>query len=217
MGRKQTTGLFKRGQVWHIEKQVLGHRIRESTGTKSLQEAEQYLARRCEEIRQATIYGVRPKRSFKEAAVRFLNENQHKASIDTDAILLKSICPFIGDLTLEQVHIGTLQSFIKAKQEAKLKTKSINNTLELVRHILNVAATEWIDENSLTWLLVAPKIKLLPVKDARAPLPLSWSEQSRLLEALPFHLNQMARFKVNTGCREQEVCQLRWEWEKHVP
>lgn len=27
----------------------------------------------------------------------------------------------------------------------------------------------------------------------------------------------MARFKVNTGCREQEVCQLRWEWEKRVP
>ncbi|KTD53491.1 integrase [Legionella santicrucis] len=26
----------------------------------------------------------------------------------------------------------------------------------------------------------------------------------------------MARFKVNTGCREQEICQLRWEWEKYV-
>jgi len=217
MGRKQTAGLFKRGEVWHIEKQILGQRLRESTGTKSHQEAEQYLARRIDEIRQATIYGVRPKRSFKEAAVRFLNENQHKASIETDAILLKSICPFIGDLTLEQVHIGTLQNFIKAKQGANLKTKSINNTLELVRHILNIAATEWIDENGLTWLLVAPKIKLLPVKDARAPLPLSWAEQSILLETLPLHLNQMARFKVNTGCREQEVCQLRWEWEKYVP
>ncbi len=217
MGRKQTTGLYKRGQIWHIEKQIFGHRLRESTGTKSLQEAEQYLARRIEEIRQANIYGVRPKRTFKEAAVRFLSENQHKASIETDAILLKSICPFIGHLTLEQVHIGTLQGFIKAKQNANLKTKSINNSLELVRHILNIAATEWIDENSLTWLLVAPKIKLLQVKDARAPLPLSWAEQSRLLEVLPLHLNQMTRFKVNTGCREQEVCQLRWEWEKYVP
>jgi integrase len=107
MGRKQTAGLYKRGQIWHIEKQVLGQR--------------------------------------------------------------------------------------------------------------NIAATEWIDENGLTWLLVAPKIKLLQVKDARAPSPLSWSEQSLLLEMLPLHLNQMARFKVNTGCREQEVCQLRWEWEKHVP
>jgi integrase len=27
----------------------------------------------------------------------------------------------------------------------------------------------------------------------------------------------MALFKVNTGCREQEVCKLRWEWEVEVP
>lgn len=120
MGRKQTTGLFKRGDVWHIEKQTLGHRLRESTDTKSFQEAEQYLAKRIEDIRQATIFGVRSKRSFKEAAVRFLSENQHKASINTDAILLKLICPFIGQLTLEQVHIGSLQTFIQAQQRMSL-------------------------------------------------------------------------------------------------
>ena len=27
----------------------------------------------------------------------------------------------------------------------------------------------------------------------------------------------MAHFKVNTGCREQEVCGLRWEWEVRSP
>ena len=27
----------------------------------------------------------------------------------------------------------------------------------------------------------------------------------------------MALFKVNTGCREQEVCKLRWDWEIYVP
>lgn len=27
----------------------------------------------------------------------------------------------------------------------------------------------------------------------------------------------MALFKVNTGCRDQEVCGLRWEWEVEVP
>ena len=27
----------------------------------------------------------------------------------------------------------------------------------------------------------------------------------------------MAIFKVNTGCREQEVCQLQWKWEIRVP
>jgi integrase len=34
---------------------------------------------------------------------------------------------------------------------------------------------------------------------------------------LPQHLQKMALFKVNTGCREAEVCGLRWEWEIEVP
>ena len=29
----------------------------------------------------------------------------------------------------------------------------------------------------------------------------------------PRHLADAAMFAVNTGCREQEVCQLRWTWE----
>ena len=27
---------------------------------------------------------------------------------------------------------------------------------------------------------------------------------------------KMALFKVNTGCRDQEVCSLRWEWEVQI-
>ena len=34
---------------------------------------------------------------------------------------------------------------------------------------------------------------------------------------MPEHLREMALFKVNTGLREQEVCQLRWEWEMYLP
>jgi integrase len=29
--------------------------------------------------------------------------------------------------------------------------------------------------------------------------------------------NETRLFKVNTGCRDQEVCGLRWEWEVAVP
>lgn len=217
MGRKRTSGLLKRGKVWHIEKQILGSRLRESTGTESLSEAESFLARRIEEIRQAKVYGVRPKRSFKEAATKYLLENQHKASISDDADNLKLICRYIGDSTLEQVHNGTLLPFIQSRQSAGRKTKTINNALEVVRHILNLAANQWIDENGLTWMQAAPKIKLLPVHDARDPYPLSWDEQTLLFNQLPKHLRQMAIFKVNTGCREQEVCQLQWKWEIRVP
>lgn len=69
------------------------------------------------------------------------------------------------------------------------------------------------DKYGLTWLLTAPKIKLLPEHDLRKPYPLSWVEQTRLFEALPKHLANMALFAVNTGCRDGEICSLRWEWE----
>ena len=57
----------------------------------------------------------------------------------------------------------------------------------------------------------------MPTTDARKPYPLSWEEQAILFQALPGHLARMCLFKVNTGCREQEVCGLRWEWEIKVP
>lgn len=217
MGRKRPPGLFKRGNYWHIDKQISGFRLQEGTGSQSLSEAERYLARRIEEIRQATVYGVRPKRVFEVAATKYLLEHQHKASIVDDAILLEQLNRYVGHLHLEQIHNGTLQPYIKARKAIGRKTKTINLALAVVRRILNLAATEWIDENGLTWLVHPPKIKLLPITDAREPYPLSWDEQTRLLNALPEHLSQMALFKINTGCRDQEICHLRWEWEMRVP
>jgi len=58
---------------------------------------------------------------------------------------------------------------------------------------------------------------MLEVDDARHPYPLSWEEQQSLLMHLPDHLSRMAFFKVITGTREQEVCQLRWDREIQVP
>ena len=89
------------------------------------------------------------------------------------------------------------------KKEGR-KNRTINFGLQIVRHILNLAASEWMDENGLTWLQIAPKIKLLPIGDARKPYPLSWEEQERLFAELPKHLRQMALFAVNTGCRDHE-------------
>jgi integrase len=120
-------------------------------------------------------------------------------------------------MLLRQVHIGCLQEFIASRRKAGVKTKSINHALAIVRRILNLAASEWFDERGLTWLETAPKIKLLQVTDARDPYPLNFDEQARLFRELPAHVARMALLKVNTGCREQEVCKLKWEWEVPVP
>ena len=118
---------------------------------------------------------------------------------------------------MEKVHLGSLQPYIKDRRQQGIKTKSIDLALSVVRRILNLAARLWRDENGLTWLGTPPLIQMLAVTDARPPYPLSWEEQRTLFRALPDHLARMALFKVDTGCREQEVCQLRWDWEVKVP
>ncbi len=217
MGRKRSPGLRNRAGIWHIEKQILGQTIHESTGTSKLETAELILARRIEEVRQAKVFGVRPRRTFREAATKFLEEYVHLKSVGDYAMHLKQLDAFIGDLPLQQVHLGTLKPFIEARRKQGIKTKSINLALGVVRRILNLAARLWRDEHGLSWLETPPLIQMLPVTDARKPYPLSWVEQRKLLQALPDHLARMCLFKVNTGCREQEVCRLRWDWEVQVP
>ena len=216
MARKKIPGLINRKGVWHIDKVIRGRRLCESTGESDIEKAEEYLARRIEEIRQATIYGVRPKRSFRQAATKYLDETQ-KTTLWIDALQLKLLDPFIGALPLEAVHMGSLQGFMEARRKEGVKNRTINYGIQTVRRILNLAAGEWLDEYGMTWLDHAPKIKFLPETDKRDPYPMSFDEQFRLFQQLPPYLAKMAVFKVNTGCREAEVCGLKWEWEVEVP
>ena len=217
MGRKRVSGLIMRAGIWHIDKVIFGRRICQSTGTSQLEEAERRLARVMEEVRQAQVYGVRPSRTFEQAAAKFVLENQHKRSISDDVSRLKGLLPWIGGVGLDHIHLGTLQPWIADRRRSGTSIGTINHGLQIVRHILNLAAGEWVDEQGLTWLHAAPKIKLLANNDKRQPYPLTWEEQSRLIRELPDHLAEMALFAVNTGCRDAEICNLEWQWEVAVP
>ncbi len=114
MGRKAPPGLYLRKGVWHIDKQIRGQRICESTGESDLAQAEAYLARRIETLRQAAVYGVRPQRSCREAATKYLNEAE-KRSLERDTRALAELDRHIGALPLHQVHLGSLQRYIQAR------------------------------------------------------------------------------------------------------
>jgi len=80
-----------------------------------------------------------------------------------------------------------------------IKTKSANLALGSVRHSLNFATSEWVDVSNLTRLQSAPKIRLVPVTDARKPYRLSWDMQTRFINKLPSHLAKMVPFKHQYG------------------
>ncbi len=146
-----------------------------------------------------------------QAATKYLEESADLRSIERSAYALDAVMPFIGQLPLHQVHMGTLQDYQRQRRK-QVQQGTINKELSVVRCVLNRAARSWRDEHGLTWLETAPLIEIRNYK-AREPYPLSWEEQRRLFSELPKHLAMMAEFKVNTGCREKEVTNLRWEWE----
>ena len=217
MGRKHIPGLLLRDGVWHVDKRICGRRVCQSTGAADITEAERYLARLMEQTRQAQVYGVRPAQTFERAGAKFVLENQHKRSLHDDVGRLKGLIPFIGHIPIDRVHMGALQPWILYRRKEGVAVGTINHGLQVVRRILNLAATEWLDERGLTWIATPAKIKLLPNLHKRQPYPLSWDEQTLLIRELPGHLQEMALFAVNTGCRDAEICSLRWEWEVAVP
>lgn len=217
MGRKRTSGLYQRNGIWHIDKEIFGCRICESTKTASLAEAEQVLARRIEDMRQAKYFGVRPKITFDDAAKQYVKFNKTKQTIERDIQELNRMHRYFANQSLEAIHMGSLQRFIEDRKKDGVKNRTINYGLQVIRHLLNQAATEWLDENGTPWLNRLTKIKLLSEHDKRPPRPITWEEQDRLFAVLPPLLKEMALFAVNTGCRDQEICQLQWAWEIPIP
>jgi integrase len=208
---KRTPGLTKRGPYWHINKVVRGIRIYESTRTGNLEEAERYLIKRINEAHTKLMYGQKKQRTFIEAATKYLNEMEKK-SLARDAVTLKAVMPYIGNMRLEQIHMGTLGQFIDERKKAGIKNGTINRDLAVIRRVLTLAARLWRDDQGNAWLSEAPLLQPLKT-DSRKPYPISWDEQTRLLAELPQHLADMILFAVNTGCREQEICGLRWRDE----
>ncbi len=228
MARKAISGLYQKGGVWQIDKVFRGERLRESTGTGDRQEAEQYLIHRLEQLRQQKVYGVRRTRTWEEAATRFLIESKDQPSIKLTALHLKQLHPYLKDLPLTHIDDQALEPFVRdrlkgmvlpdGKQLKPVAPRTINISIERVIRVLSLCARKWRDEERRPWLDSVPMLTKLDLKKkVREPYPMTWEEQSILFGELPAHLQTMALFKVNTGCREQEVCKLRWDWEISVP
>lgn len=228
MARKTITGLSQRNGIWHIDKKINGERLYESTGVGDRAEAEKYLIHRLEQIRQRKVYGVRQVRTFREAATRYLLEHKDQPSIKLTALCLQQLDPYLGDLPLTHIDDQALAPFIRDRQTDEylpngkvrkaVSNRTVNIAIERVIRVLSLACRKWRDEERRPWLDSIPLLAKLEEKRAsRKPYPMSWDEQSILFGELPEHLHKMALFKVNTGCREQEVCKLRWDWEISVP
>jgi integrase len=224
MSRPKMPGLYKRIRTdgsfeWKIDKRVPRYgRLCEGTGTSDYEEAERYFARRLEQIRAATVYGVRPKRTFREAATKYLNDHTRRRGISRDATALKNLDPYIGSKFIDEIHDGTFDKFRRDREAEGVSIGSVDRDIGTAARVLEEAARKWRDDGTnLTWLVETPMIEYQREYNKRLPYPLDWEEQRLLFSELAVHLRTMALFAVNTGLRDQELCGLEWAWEQRVP
>lgn len=146
--------------------------------------------------------GVKPDRSWQEAAVRWLKETSHKRSHDKDIAKLRWLDRYLGHLMLSQVSRELIDRIgeVKAKESSPANA---NRYLALVRSILRRARDDW------EWLDHIPKVRLYHETKRRVRW-ITRDEAVRLLEALPPHLAEMARFSLSTGLRQRNVSYLKW-------
>lgn len=197
-------GVYKRGEMWWIDFTTAdGRRVRESSGTddrdKALELHDRMKVRDWEQKR----LGIKPDRSWQEAAVRWVKETSHKRSHDKDVAKLRWLHPFLGHLMLSQVDRDLIDSLgeRKAKQSSP---SNANRYLALVRSILRRARDDW------EWVNHIPKVRLYREAKRRVRW-ITRDEAATLLVELPPHLREMARFSLSTGLRQRNVSYLRWD------
>jgi integrase len=204
-----------------VNKEHKGQRIFQRLGKVSQDNAEDWLrdrqaaidAERAEDLRSGD------ERLWAGAAAKYLTECEKRkvASLGMIVRHVADLLPFIGTLPMRDICNDSLEQFKLERQEDGVKNSTINRTLEVVRTTVIRAARVWRD-NGKPWLATAPLIEMLDEKaQKRAPHPINWSEQAKLLTRLPRHLQDMVEFSVNTGARDENVCGLRWDWEVPVP
>ena len=196
--------IYKRKETWWIQFTAPdGRRIQQTAGTQITQEAQELHDQLKAEAWRVKNLGEKQRHTWQEAVIRWLTEQSHKKSIETDKELLRWLNTHLKNNKLDEINKAKVDAIKSAKQSEGASNGTVNRMLALLRSILNRARLDW------EWLDTTPKIRLLPVKSIRIRW-LTKDEVKRLLNELPDHLNAMARFALATGLRESNVTGLQW-------
>lgn len=197
-------GLYKRGDVWWVDLTTPnGERVRRSSGISDRDKAQEFHDRLKVRFWEEQRLGVRPERSWQEAAVRWMKETCDKRSHGKDVAKLRWLHRYLGHLLLRQVTRDVVDKVAEVKATESSRSNA-NRYLALIRSILRRARDEW------GWLESIPKVRLFREPKGRIRF-LSPEEARRLLEELPPHLRDMAQFALATGLRQRNVSFLQWE------
>ena len=202
----QETGVYRRkdSRFWWIAATLSnGKRIRRSAGTENQEDAEALLAKLKLDAYRQVHFGVKSRRSWQEAVVRYLDVKARLRSYRDVKRICRYLHPYLGTLMLDEINGDVVWSIIQGETRKGNMTATVNRYLATVRALLRMARDEW------QWIDSIPKIRLMPGEVERDRW-LTKEEADRLIAACPPHLAAVVRFALATGCRAREILDLEW-------
>lgn len=196
--------LHKRNGVWHIYiTRPDGTRIRRSAGTTDKQEAQQYHDKLKFEMWAEKKLQQKPRRTWDEAALKWLKEKGDKKSIQSDICMLRWLTPQLRGIYLDEITRPVIMELVE-KKKAESSPSRANRYLTLIRAILNRAVRVW------EWLDKAPAVQLYKEPKVRVRY-LTTPQIHKLMAELPEHLKPVFMFSIMTGLRRSNILNLRWD------
>ncbi len=198
--------LYKRqdSRVWWVKITVAGKPLQKSTGTIDKAQAQEFHDRlKCKLWEQERL-GLKPRRFWQEAALRWLKETSDKRTHQDDIAKLRWLDKYLSDSTLDEITLYKVDEIRQAKLNEATKS-TVNRYLALIRSILIKARDEW------EWVDKVTKIKLYQEPRGRER-SLTPDKLAKLLEELPQHQKDIVLFAVMTGLRQANISRLEWSW-----
>ena len=194
--------IYQRGKVWYIDLTTpSGERTKFSARTTDRQQAQELHDRLKAESWREKKLGDRRTYYWEEAAVRWLKEQAHKASLHDDAAKIRFFTKYFGGKPLSEISRTWVAEIVEAVAK---KPGTRNRYVALIRAILRKAEREW------EWIERAPAFRTYRESQRR----ISWvtPEQAQaLIDALPMSYQVVARFALATGLRQGNILGMRWE------
>lgn len=195
--------LFKRGKTWWISFTTpSGERVRRSAATEDRIQAQELHDKIKAESWRVAKLGEKPKRTWDEAAYKWLMETQHKKTHHDDVAKISWLQQFFRGKLLDELSRDVIARIGELKLQ-ETSPATANRLLALIRSILRKAALDW------EWIDKPPVIKLY--REAKRQVRyLNPVQANLLLQELPEHLADIVRFSLATGLRRSNVTKLEW-------
>lgn len=205
-------GLYKRNGIWWMSFTHDGKQVRRSTETEDRKLAQRIFENLKGKIAEGKWFEKLPGEdyTFTELMKKYLEEysevNKRPSSIRREKFIINNLNGYFGNYYLTEITSSRISQYKVLRRKQGVSSRTVNHELAIMSHAFNVAIKDW------EWIKENP-VRNVSREKVRNTMErwLTFEEQEKLIKVSPQWLQDIILFAVNTGFRQSEILDLKWQ------